>query len=77
MTESTSNYHRRRAAKEMAEADRHCDDITAEYHRRMAAEHRALAVEAEAAERKNARAEVPVGSASRRAIRDFQRSSGV
>ncbi len=51
VTESTSEYHRRRAAEEMAEAAIHRDDITAEYHRRLASEHLALAREAQKAER--------------------------
>ena len=51
MTESTSEYHRRRAAEELAEAALHRDDITAEQHRRLAKEHVALAREAEKAAR--------------------------
>lgn len=47
MSETTSEYHRRRAAEEMAEAAIHCDDITAEQHRRLARQHLALAREAE------------------------------
>ena len=51
MSETTSQYHRRRAAEEMAEAAIHCDDITAEQHRRLAKQHLALAREAEKLER--------------------------
>ena len=47
MSETISEYHRRRAAEEMAEATVHRDDITAGYHRRLAKEHLALAREAE------------------------------
>jgi hypothetical protein len=49
MDETTLEYHRRRAAEEMAEAAIHRDDITAERHRRLAKEHLALAREAEKA----------------------------
>lgn len=52
MIESTAEYHRRRAAEEMTEAELHANDITAQYHKRLAAEHFVLAREAEAAERK-------------------------
>jgi hypothetical protein len=51
MIETTTDYHRRRAAEEMAEAAIHSDDITAELHRRLAEEHLALAGEAEKAVR--------------------------
>jgi len=51
MNETASEYHRRRAAEEMAEAAIHCDDITAEQHRRLAKQHLALAREAEKLER--------------------------
>jgi len=47
MNETTSEYHRRRASEEMAEAAIHCDDITAEQHRRLARQHLTLAREAE------------------------------
>jgi hypothetical protein len=51
MVESVSEYHRRRSVEERAEADLHADDITADRHRRLAVQHRALAREAENAER--------------------------
>ena len=51
MTESTSEYHRRRAAEELAQAAIHRDDITAEQHQRLAKEHLLLAREAEKAAR--------------------------
>ncbi|KFG88406.1 hypothetical protein BV98_003806 [Sphingobium herbicidovorans NBRC 16415] len=51
MSETISEYHRRRASEEMAEAAIHCDDITAEQHRRLARQHLALAREAEKLER--------------------------
>jgi hypothetical protein len=51
MGESISQYHRRRAAEEKSEADLHAGDITAQRHRRLALQHRALAKEAEDAER--------------------------
>lgn len=47
MSETTSEYHRRRAAEEMAEPAIHCDDITAEQHWQLARQHLALAREAE------------------------------
>ena len=43
MAETIAEYHRRRAAEEKAEADRHPDDITADQHRRLARQHLALA----------------------------------
>jgi hypothetical protein len=47
MVESIAEYHRRRAAEELAEAALHADDITAEKHRQLAMDHLALASEAE------------------------------
>jgi hypothetical protein len=51
MSETTSEYHRRRAVEEMTEAAAHRDDITAEHHRRLARQHLALARETEKIER--------------------------
>jgi hypothetical protein len=60
MVESCSDYHRRRAAEELAEAARHADDITADHHRALARQHLALARELEeAASKKPAKPEVP------------------
>ena len=47
MAETTAEYHRRRAAEEKAEADRHPDDLTVVQHRRLAKQHLALAREAQ------------------------------